>query len=1001
MLAGILFCTITAGAERAKSWESTLSLPTYPLGPDDPNPHFRVYEGSIYYPYTLQDNFTTARRDVSHRVLMLENQFLRIAFMPDIGGRIYSAFDKTTGDELFYRNKVVKPGHIALRGAWVNGGVEWNNGPQEHTVTSFAPVDATFVNHDDGSASVVIGDTEAVNGTRWTAWITLRSAKAYIEERIRIENTTDLPQPFYFWNNAKYAHHDRVRYIVPASLMIDHGGKRYRSWPVDNGIDLSYVKNYDAPTSLFSVDCPFDFFGAYDLARDHGVVIYADRREVVGKKIWTWGMGDDARAALANLTDDDTGDIEIQSGPLPTQEDYGLLLPHQCVEWHEWWYPVHGLGDGFDYATRDVAVKVDRIAAGPGRHLRVRVIATAAFPDATIMVRQPANVNGAPQTLHANLSPNNCRTLEFESANADPILVSVYDASGAELASFVSPLPVPKVEAPQAESPEKQTDETAESRYLQAGKLARRLAPVETRKTYEDALAIDPGFAAALRDLAMLDLAEGHNEAAEQGLEKALERNPDDGLAWYYLALARFRNGNLDQALDATAHGIRAVEHAAIAHDLAGRIYARKGNWPAALKSFDAAIHLAPEDTRARDHRLMALYSLHDNAALEGALKDSIGAQPLALVPRLLEIFSRGNSPREPDVAKDLLRLVGWDEFMLTHAALAFAEVGLYEEAGQITGLLLTDETTNTRPLPYYFSAYFLHCQEQEGTARELLKRARSITADYVFPKGADALAILDYAVTAQPDDARAWYYLGNLYAGLNRTDDAASAWTCAVTLDPLLGVAQRNLAVHANRGNDLNQAKLRYEAAIAARPGDQTLYRDLAHILIALKKAGDAIALLETTPLAGNPRLDIVQLLADTYLHQDNPARALETLAAARFTNREGNSASWATFSKAHLVQGKKHFDSRAYDAALKDFRASLTYPANLGVGRPSHAEESESYYWIGTTLEQLDQPGEAQQAFALSAQGEKGSPAQNEYRTKSQQKLSTTTAQPPTAVP
>ena len=191
------------------------------------------------------------------------------------------------------------------------------------------------------------------------------------------------------------------------------------------------------------------------------------------------------------------------------------------------------------------------------------------------------------------------------------------------------------------------------------------------------------------------------------------------------------------------------------------------------------------------------------------------------------------------------------------------------------------------------------------------------MAADYVFPNGVDTMEVLRYAVTAQPDDAKAWYYLGNLYAGLRRTEDAASAWSTAVTLDASLSVAQRNLAVHAHRANDLVQAASRYEAAIAARPSDQTLYRDLAHVLIASGKHGEAITLLEAVPCDGKCRLDMVQLLADTYLQQDNPARALEVLASARFTNREGSSASWATFSKAHLARGRKHLEAGELEQA------------------------------------------------------------------------------------
>ncbi|MBI5093304.1 MAG: DUF5107 domain-containing protein [Candidatus Hydrogenedentes bacterium] len=981
MLAGILSCAAPAeDSVRAKAWEDTLTLPTYPPAPDDLNPHFRAYENAVYYPYTLQDRFTTEPRDVAHRVLILENEFLRVTFMPDIGGRIYSALDKTTGEELFYRNKVIKPGYIALRGAWVNGGVEWNNGPQNHTVTSFAPVDASFVNHADGSASVVIGDTEAVNRTRWTAWITLRPGKAYLEERIRIENETDLPQPFYFWNNAKFIHHDRVRFIVPASLMVEHGGKHYYPWPIRDGVDLSYVKNHHEPTSLFAVDCPFDFFGAYDLKRDHGVVIYADHKELVGKKIWTWGMSDDARASLANLTDDDTGDIEIQSGPLATQEDYGLLLPHERVEWQEWWYPIHSLRDGFDYATRDVALRVERTKGS--KRATVRVAATASFPGASVAVYQPVDASAARAEKRMDLTPAKTQALDFDLADAGPARISVRGADGTDLASFVSPLQIPAVSTP--DMPKEAETASAESKYLGAMKHFRGLAPTESRADFEAALATDPGYAAALRDLAALDLSEARDQSAAQRLTKALERNPDDSLAWYYLGVARLRMDDLEGALDAAAHTIRTVDRAEIGHDLEGQALARQGKWDRALEAFDETLRSAPGDSRTQDHRLIALHALRNTEALTATLLRTLDARPLALVPRLVKAFGQ-NGSLTTAAAQEFLHLAGWDEFMITEAALEFADLGRYDEAAQIAALLQNADATRGRPLPYYFGAYFLHRLQRDDNARALLVRAAAIKADYVFLKRPESLPVLQYALSVQPNDARAWLYLGSLYAGLNQTGVATGAWKRAVEIDSALSVAHRNLAVDAwRRAKNLPEAEAQFRAAIAAAPDDQTLYRDLAHVLVEQNRADEAITVLETMP-QHDRRLDVIQLLADTHLRQDAPANALKVLASTRFTNREGSRATWITFSSAHLMQGRKRFDANEYKAALEDFRASLTYPANLGVGRPAHPEESESYYWIGLTLEKLNRLDEARKAFSRSAEGPDGSNHQKEFKAKS----------------
>ncbi|MYE43571.1 MAG: DUF5107 domain-containing protein, partial [Acidobacteria bacterium] len=124
-----------AAQEPVRVWEGELTLPTYALLPDDPNPQFRETDNSIVYPYTMQDNLGTERADHTWRAFFLENEYLKVACLPEIGGRIQWVLDKRENEQMFYNNQVIRPGLIALRGAWISGGIEWNRGPQGHTVT--------------------------------------------------------------------------------------------------------------------------------------------------------------------------------------------------------------------------------------------------------------------------------------------------------------------------------------------------------------------------------------------------------------------------------------------------------------------------------------------------------------------------------------------------------------------------------------------------------------------------------------------------------------------------------------------------------------------------------------------------------------------------------------------------------------------------------------------------------------------------------------------------
>ena len=380
------------GLADVRAWEGEITIPTY-VWQEDINPKFWALEGgakmsttvhgAIVYPYVMQDHLLREKVDRTYKALFLENEYLKVTCLPELGGRLHSVLDKTKGTEMFYCNGVIKPGMIAMRGAWISGGVEWNTGPHGHTVTAISPVNALIGTNTDGSAYVEISNQEQLFRTRWNVRVTLHPGRAYLDERIRMANPTDGMHPYYFWNCTAFPNRAGTRFIYPMSLGTDHNAREFFHWPVDKGRDLSWLKNYPQYASIFAVNCTYDFFGAYDVDADRGIVQVANWRELGGKKAWTWGEWEFGKVAQQNLTDENGPYIEVQSGPLPTQSDYGMLGPRERVEWREWWYPVHGLGDGFEFATRNLAVQ----SARRDGKLELRLLATGAFPQASCEVR--------------------------------------------------------------------------------------------------------------------------------------------------------------------------------------------------------------------------------------------------------------------------------------------------------------------------------------------------------------------------------------------------------------------------------------------------------------------------------------------------------------------------------------------------------------------------------------------------------------------------------------
>lgn len=977
-----------SGRAKSQAWEGTITIPTYGWS-DDVNPKFWALEdqiklsttvkGAIVYPYCMQDHLSRTKADRTYKALFLENEYLKVTCLPELGGRLHSVLDKTTGQETFHCNRVIKPSMIAMRGAFISGGVEWNAGPQVHTVTIVSPVDALVGTNPDGSAYLEVSNLEQTLRTRWTVRVTLHPGRSFLDEQIRIFNPVDAVNPYYFWNCTAFPCRSGTRFIYPMTLGTDHYGVKFFNWPIHEGRDLSWLKNYPEPSSVFAVDCTFDFFGAYDVDANRGVVQVADHYELSGKKAWTWGTSEFGLVCQKNLADEDGPYIEVQSGPLPTQSDYGMLLPRQQVAWREWWYPVHGLGEGFEFATRDLAIQTIRADGA----LELRLLATGRFPGAVCTIGQEGNELTSKKL---NLDPKEPQVVTLSPDPKTPVDVTIKTAKGVVLASFTTPLPIPRMDPPQRPDSANKPDEqlTVEEKFLKAQKLDLATNRKKAREYYEKTLKDDPGYAPALRALAVLDTEAGLYDDAIARLQKAIQRDLTDGVAWYFLGVNYLRIHRPTEALRCARPAARYAETSALAFDLAGRAHAALGEKRAALDAFQKATHMNPRDPLANDHWLLASYAAGDTAGAFQSARRAVGQDPTDLVPRALLALQSDNAMK--DFVKEARGFVGENDFEMLETSLTFAELGLPQEAARLlTAVCVEAVPENERsPLPMYYLAWFASQQKDAEEVKSWLNRAAGTYRDFVFPSRPEEVEILKYALQENPGDASAHLHLGNLYAHLGRSAEAVDRWEAAVDLKRSLSVAQRNLGLYAWAvSNDLPKAEQYYKKAIDARPKDQTLYRDLAEILLAQSKRPAAIKLLESVPADGLPRADIIIMLAQAYEEEkrlDDVIRLLES--TPYFVNWEGQTITWDIFHRAHMKRGQSRFEAKDFVGALQDFEAALTYPDNIGVGRSNRPQEADAQYWRGKALQGLGRGDEAKAAWKEGATGLEGRGEQNKYR-------------------
>lgn len=288
-------------------YEEDVMIPTYPVGEPDANPMFlekRVYQGSSgkVYPYPVIDKIYDEKTDKKYRAVFLENEYLQIMILPELGGRVQRALDKTNNYDFVYHNRVIKPALVGLTGPWISGGIEFN-WPQHHRPSTYLPTDYTVEEYEDGSKTVWAGEMERMFRTKGMAGFTLYPGKAYLEIKVKLYNRNPEEQTFLWWANPAVAVNDDTQSVFPPDVhaVADHGKRDVSRFPIATGtyykydysagVDISRYKNIPVPTSYMATSSEYNFFGGYDYGKKAGILHVADHHVSPGKKQWTWGNG--------------------------------------------------------------------------------------------------------------------------------------------------------------------------------------------------------------------------------------------------------------------------------------------------------------------------------------------------------------------------------------------------------------------------------------------------------------------------------------------------------------------------------------------------------------------------------------------------------------------------------------------------------------------------------------------------------------------------------------
>ncbi len=865
---------------QVKVCEGTLALPTHQEGPANPNPPFDAFESRRFnYPYVLRDTLSGSVRTQNWRALYLENEYLRCAVLPDVGGHLYDCQDKRNQAHLFYANPSLKKALISYRGAWAAFGVEFNF-PVSHNWATLSPVDFASAVNADGSGSVWVANTDRVYGLRWNVKLTLRPGSTVLEQETILSNPTSLRHRYYWWNNAAMQVWDDSLIEYPQTYTASHGFTTIDTWPVNQtGRNLRVVgEHLDGPVSQFAHASREPFMGVYHPRTQAGTVHYAEPSEAPAKKIWAWGVNDDGLRWRERLSDDNSAYVEVQAGIFRNQETFSFLDPLETVRIREYWMPVREIGG----ITRANLHAVAHVSGTAPRRLGLNV--QHRVPNGRLHVQ----VDGRTvEDRRANFAPD--QSVFIVLPDSGKVSVHLYGNDGAELFSHndgVFDMAAAGSIQPGQQSPPNTPDAGDGVVLMKGDDLERNGQLLQAWETYQDGLHQFPGSFLLLRAAGRLALDLNRFQEARVLLEQARDRVTNDSATLYALGLAQVHENQPSAArISFERASATGALRASALRELAG-LEARQKAWGPALDFIQSAREIAPQSVALQADELMLLRTQHKRAEAVALLKNALRSDPSNPTLRW-EAYLLGELK-----ADEVLSHLASDPYRLLDVARAYLRLGLYADAATLLAQPFPQVDQSWKepgtlspaqnPLVAYYRGY-AKLRLDESPAADF-ENASQLPLSYVFPRRAETAAVLEAALQSNPSDASALALLGHLRMASGLTEQAVAYWRRAAAIRPEIPALHRSLGwtlMHLQ--NKPAEAIAAFQEGVRADAENPDVYLGLTDAQLALNRSPeDRIASLEKYPKLADAPASIVYALALAYAEAKHGDKAL-----ALFQNR------------------------------------------------------------------------------------------------------------------
>lgn len=976
---------------KAKVWEEDIIIPTYETGVPEKNPMFlerRIYQGSsgVVYPYPVIEKISDEKIDKPWHAVFLENEYLKIMILPELGGRIQMAYDKIKERHFIYYNSVIKPALVGLTGPWISGGIEFN-WPQHHRPSTYLPVDFSTEEKEDGSVTVWINEQERMFHQKATVAFTLYPGKAILEIKGKLFNPAPVPQTFLWWANPAVKVNDDYQSVFPPDVnaVFDHGKRDVSSFPVATGtyykvdysagVDISRYKNIPVPTSYMAIKSKYNFMGGYEHDTQGGVLHVANHHISPGKKQWTWGNGNFGQAWDRNLTDSDGPYIELMTGVYTdNQPDFSWLQPYEEKSFVQHFMPYRELGL-VKNACKDLLMNIEE----NNGNIKLQLLATGDLNHARIVLK--AN-NQLLLEETASLSPKavykkNYCLKDFKNLKGfNALKVEIFSEKGKKILSWaperetIKPLPQPAQRAlPPAEI------KTTEQLYLTGLHIEQyRHATYKATDYYLEALRRDPSDIRNNNAMGLWLLRRGKFAESIPCFRRAIETltsrnpNPFDVEPYYNLGLALKFMGENEESYESFYKACwNAAWQDAGFYSLA-QLSIIDGRWQDAEEEVEKSLIRNAHNHRARHIKTAILR--HRGAT----------AQALKWIEESLEIdrfnfgclFEQYLISGDTAVKKLLLERMRLDSPNYEDIALDYIQSGLYDEAVRLLQFCMDE--ANPSPMVYYYQAFAYQLSGKRKEAKQVFQLAAGQSPDYCFPNRLEAILALQTACAVNPKDGYAPYYLGNLWYDKQQYNEAIACWELSASIHPDFPTVLRNLSLAAfNKEKDTPKAVALLEEACQLNENDARLLMELDQLRKRLNYPhAERLSFLKARMNLVQQRDDLLLELV-TLLNQSGFYDEAKTMIDHRkFHPWEGGEGKvTGQYVLCRLELSKKALAAGKYEEAIKLLDETDVYPDNLGEGKLFNAEENEINYYKGQAYQGLSDDERAREYFFRATVG------------------------------